>query len=80
MSPFHLVRWFARAGSGTPIAYRERLRRRSAVAALLEDPEVPLADLAAELGFASHSHLTTAVRRESGLTPTGLRSRLNRRP
>lgn len=76
LSPFHLIRWFARAGMGTPIAYREGLRRRAAVAAILAEPGRSLSALAADLSFASHSHLTAAVRRESGLTPSRLRSRL----
>ena len=73
LSPFHLVRWFKRATGTTPIAYRSRLRARAAAAAVLARSDTCLADLAHDVGYASHSHLSTAVRREFGTTPSALR-------
>jgi len=73
VSPFHLVRWFKAATGSTPIAYRARLRARAAAAAIITERDACLADLAHDLGYASHSHLATAVRREFGMTPTALR-------
>jgi AraC-like DNA-binding protein len=73
LSPFHLVRWFKRATGTTPIAYRGRLRARAAAADVLARTDTCLADLAHDAGYASHSHLSTAVRREFGPTPSALR-------
>jgi len=71
-SPSYLSRTFRRS-TGTGIsAYRLRLRTRAAVARI-EAGETNLAHLAAELGFADHSHLSRAVARETGATPTSIR-------
>lgn len=73
LSPYHLLRWFKAVTGTTPIAYRARLRVLAAVEAILRDRDAPLNELAAELGFASHSHLSHAVRRETGRSPSALR-------
>jgi AraC-like DNA-binding protein len=71
-SPFNLCRIF-RAHSGMAIhEYLTQLRLRAAVDLLL-DSKMPLSDLALSVGFASHSHLCDAFRREFGTTPSEAR-------
>jgi AraC-like DNA-binding protein len=52
------------------------LRFSAAVDRLRADPELPLADLAAEAGYADQAHLTHETRSLSGLSPGQLRSAL----
>jgi AraC-like DNA-binding protein len=73
LSPYHLLRWFKAVTGATPIAYRARLRVLAAVEVILHERDAPLNELAAELGFASHSHLSAVVRRETGRSPSALR-------
>lgn len=71
-SPFHLARVF-RDATGVPIhRYRTRLRLRLALERIAEGAG-DLAELALELGFASHSHFTDAFRREFGRPPSAAR-------
>jgi AraC-like DNA-binding protein len=78
VSPFHLARQF-RAVTGTSMyAYRQQLRIRAAVRQVLEDPGRDLSAVAAEHGFASHSHFTATCRRAFGRAPTGLRASIGR--
>jgi AraC-like DNA-binding protein len=51
-----------------------RLRRAAALLPAADD----LAALALELGFASHSHFSTALRRWAGCTPSAFRARARR--
>lgn len=70
-SPFHLMRVF-RAATGLPVrAYRRRLRVLAALAAL--DGGRDLGELAAEVGFSHHSHLTDSFREVLGVAPSRLR-------
>lgn len=72
-SPFHLARQF-RAVTGESIA-RYVIRLRLAIALdRIEAGEEGLARLAADTGFASHSHLTATLRATFGTTPTELRT------
>lgn len=74
VSPYHLCRTF-RAATGTTVhRYRTRLRLRAALRRLGTD-RPPLSDLAAELGFSSHSHFSAVFRRYFGLSPRQLRDR-----
>jgi AraC-like DNA-binding protein len=74
-SPFHLCRLFRRH-TGMPIhRYLNRLRLRASVERLHEHRS-DLATLAAELGFASHSHFCDAFRREFGQPPSAMRQQL----
>ena len=73
VSRFHLVRVF-RSETGTTIAeYRMQLRVRAAIERLLAGGD-DLATIAADCGFASHSHLTDTFRRTLGTPPSRLRS------
>lgn len=68
LSPPYLSRTFHRV-VGVPFAqYRERVRLGQAVRRVLR-PGVSLAGVAAELGYSSQPHMTTAFRRHLGTTP-----------
>ncbi len=74
-SPFHLARQF-RASTGTSIsAYLLRLRLALALQRLAEG-EADLAALAADLGFASHSHFGARFRSVFGVPPSSVRDSL----
>jgi AraC-like DNA-binding protein len=73
VSPYHLARQF-RALTGTSMhRYRRELRARAAVHTMLDHPQRDLSTIAAEHGFASHSHLTSTCRQIFGRTPSQLR-------
>jgi AraC family transcriptional regulator len=75
VSAFHLSR-LVTAATGVPI-YRMIVRRRlrDALELLLETKE-GISRIALAVGFASHSHLTEAFRREYGMPPRAVRSGL----
>lgn len=74
-SPYHLCRAF-REGTGlTMHAYRLDLRVRAAIERIA-DERTDLSRLALELGFSSHSHLTSVFRARSGMTPRACRQLL----
>jgi AraC-like DNA-binding protein len=79
VSPHHLSRLFHAATGHTISRHRTRLRVRAALERLAEG-EHSLAGLATDLGFVDQSHLTRAVRDETGHTPAALRRALNRMP
>lgn len=80
VSPFHLARQFRGVTGTSMYAYRQQLRIRGAVQRVLEEPRSDLSAVAAEHGFASHSHFTATCRRVFGGTPTALRTRVLGRP
>jgi AraC family transcriptional regulator len=68
VSPYHLCRLF-REETGVPIhGYLNRLRLREALERIAEG-KADLSELAAGLGFSSHSHFTAAFRKEFGISP-----------
>jgi AraC family transcriptional regulator len=72
VSAFHLCRVF-KASTGLSIhRYLNRLRLRIALERIT-DPSLNLMNLALDLGFSSHSHLSYAFRREFGSSPTAFR-------
>ena len=74
VSPYHLARQF-RTLTGTSMhSYRRELRARAAVHTLLDHPQRDLSTIAAEHGFASHSHLTSTCKQMFGHTPSQLRT------
>jgi AraC family transcriptional regulator len=73
-SPYHLMRLFRNETGRTLRDHRLVLRVMSVLHQLT--PEVDLRELAARLGFASHSHMTDSVRRLTGRTPDAMRREL----
>jgi AraC-like DNA-binding protein len=71
LSVFRVAHLF-KAGTGlSPIAYRNQCRVYAARRLLLTDQ--PIADIAAELGFADQSHLTRQFQRIMGISPNRYR-------
>ena len=77
VSPFHLARQFRDLTGTSMYAYRQHLRVRTAVQRIFDEPRCDLSAVAADQGFASHSHFTAACRRTFGVTPSALRARLH---
>jgi AraC family transcriptional regulator len=74
VSPFHLARQFRDLTGTSMYAYRQQLRVRTAVQRVFDEPRCDLSAVAADQGFASHSHFTAACRRTFGVTPSALRA------
>lgn len=73
LSPFHLTRVF-RSEVGVPV-HQYLLRLRLALALdRLADPATSLSAVGLDLGFASHSHFTSAFRRHYGAPPSAVRA------
>ncbi|HSS76205.1 MAG TPA: AraC family transcriptional regulator, partial [Thermoanaerobaculia bacterium] len=73
VSPFHLCRLF-KEEAGIPMhRYVNRLRLRESLEQLTAGAD--LTALALSLGFAGHSHFTTAFRKEFGVSPSEVRRR-----
>lgn len=68
-SPGYLSRLFRRSTGFTLHEYQQQLRLRAALE-LLPESRHGLSELAMYLGFANHSHFSSAFRREFGMTPT----------
>jgi AraC-like DNA-binding protein len=56
-----------------PLTIIRRYRLQEAAQRLRDDTDVTIAQVAADLGYADHAHLTSDFRRVLGLTPTGYR-------
>jgi AraC-like DNA-binding protein len=74
-SPFHLARAFRRRTGRSLHGYRTALRMGLALQRL-HDGERNLSALAADLGYASHSHFSASFRRWFGCAPAQLRTDL----
>ena len=74
VSAFHLARQFHTVTGTSMHRYRRELRARAAVHTLLDHPQRDLSTIAADHGFASHSHLTSTCKQIFGHTPSELRS------
>lgn len=72
-SPFHLSRVFRETAGVSLRRYTQQLRVRVAADRLARGAR-NLTDLALELGYTDHSHLTNAFRREWGLPPSRFRA------
>lgn len=71
--PAHtLTRRFSAARGTSPLAYRGQARLQRALECLA-DASDPIADVACAAGYCDQSHLTRALKRETGLTPTEFR-------
>jgi AraC-like DNA-binding protein len=75
----HLSRVFRRHTGATLHGYRQQIRLHQALQ-MLGDGGLSLADVAAQLGFASQSHMSEAFRRHFGARPSGLRALAAGRP
>ncbi len=73
VSPFHFHRQFKRSMGMTPHQYIVRMRTERAKA-LLSGSDLPLAEVAAQAGFADQSHFTSTFRRTTSMTPRGYRN------
>jgi AraC family transcriptional regulator len=74
-SPYHLARVFRAWTSYSLHGYREQLRLRHALERLTDPhPEVDLARLATDLGFASHGHFDVRFRLAFGRSPSSIRA------
>jgi AraC-like DNA-binding protein len=71
-SAFHLARAFRRATGHSLHAFQTRLRLREALDRLAQG-DAPAGNVALDLGFCSHSHFSSAFRREYGMTPSSMR-------
>jgi AraC family transcriptional regulator len=71
-SPFHLARVFRREAGCTVHTFRERLRLAAALREIAGGAD-SFADLARELGYASHSHFSGNFRRAYGVSPGAAR-------
>jgi AraC-like DNA-binding protein len=71
-----ISRGFGRIFGVTPAAFRAEARARRALHRIVRDP-APLADIAAETGFADQPHMSRAVKELTGATPQAWRRRSN---
>src|SRR5262249_28252469 len=71
----HFSRMFRAATGHSPHNYLLHLRVDRA-RELLENPQLPLTDIALKCGFSSHSHMTRAFHQFLGVTPTAYRRSL----
>ena len=77
IAPWTISRGFAQVFGVSPEAFRARVRARKAWKAV-QGTVVPLAAIAAELGFADQAHMTRSVKELTGLAPQAWRSAANR--
>jgi AraC family transcriptional regulator len=68
LSTYHFARAFKLTTGQTPHAYVGR-RRIEEARRLLRETRLPIAEIAARVGFASQAHLTTRFREVTGVTP-----------
>jgi AraC-like DNA-binding protein len=73
LSPFHFHRQFKRSAGLTPQKYIHQLRIKRAKT-LLSESELPLAEIAVQVGFTDQSHFTVAFRRATSMTPRTYRN------
>lgn len=74
LNPSTVSRGFAQVFGVPPLRFRAEARARAAWQWVAGKRDIPLAQIAAELGFADQAHLTRAVRRLTGLPPGRWRS------
>lgn len=75
ISPFHFARMFKQSTGFSPLQYvmEQKIEHSKS---LLRTEEIPLADIAFKLGFASQSHFTMHFRKLTGTTPKHYRDNL----
>jgi AraC-like DNA-binding protein len=77
LAPWTVSRGFSLVFGISPEAFRARARARHAWR-WIEDTEAPLADIAAELGFADQPHMTRSLKQLTGAGPQAWRRAANR--
>lgn len=75
MSPATLNRAFRRAVGKSPLHYLNDLRISGAEQLLLDKPELPVAAVAAECGFADSNYFSRLFKKRTGHTPRAFRQR-----
>ena len=73
-SMYHLCRVFREQTGFTMHAYRTRQRLGHALDRLVSGSSANLTDLALDLGFSSHSHLSRTFQKQMGVSPSAIRS------
>jgi AraC family transcriptional regulator len=73
LSPFHFSRLFKKLTGVTPLAYlaAQRITRAQM---LLAQSDLPITQIAAQVGYGSASHFTKAFRQSTGLSPREFRA------
>jgi AraC family transcriptional regulator len=69
----HFERAFRQSTGSSPHAYVMNRRLHRARVLLINQPELPIDQIALRLGFSSSSHFSSGFRRQVGLTPTDFR-------
>jgi AraC-like DNA-binding protein len=77
IAPWTISRGFQMVFCLSPEAFRARSRARHALRSI-QNTQAPLANIAAELGFADQSHMTRSVKQLTGTGPRAWRSAANR--
>jgi len=72
-SLYHLCRVFREQTGFTMHAYRTRQRLGQALDRLVNGSSTSLTDLALDLGFSSHSHLSRTFQKQMGVPPSAIR-------
>jgi AraC-like DNA-binding protein len=72
-SPFHFHRQFKQSTGLTPCKYIRRARIELAKG-LLSDSDLPIVEVAAQVGFPDQSHFTAAFRQATSMTPRTYRN------
>jgi AraC-like DNA-binding protein len=72
LAPWKVSRGFAQVFGISPEAFRARSRTRRACRAI-QTTEMPLAEIAANLGFADQAHMTRSVKDMTGMAPMAWR-------
>ena len=76
IAPWTVSRGFGSVFGVSPEAFRARVRARHALKSI-QNTQAPLANIAAELGFADQSHMTRSVKQLAGITPRAWRIAAN---
>jgi AraC family L-rhamnose operon regulatory protein RhaS len=70
----HFVHYCRQITNRSPVQYLNDLRLQRAREILLEQPDMPIVDLAMICGFATSQYFASCFKRRYGLTPTALRA------
>jgi AraC-like DNA-binding protein/mannose-6-phosphate isomerase-like protein (cupin superfamily) len=75
LSPAHLTVAFKREVGQTPLEYITSLRVDEACRRLINEPQMSVTDIAAELGFSASQYFSQVFRKQRGCTPSQWRAR-----